>query len=598
MQSERSLYDITSPQIGSILSWVKEGEIAIPEIQRPFVWNSAKVRNLVDSLYRGYPVGYLIVWQNPNVKLKDGSSSDGKKILIDGQQRVTALRAAVLGETVLTKDYDRVKIQIAFHPIESKFEVQNPAIKKDASWISDISVTLAEDADMFDIVGHYCQNNPDADKKTVRNNILRLNRIGGKSIGMIKLDQNLDIDRVNDIFERVNSSGVQLNQADFAMSKIAVYGEFGANLRKLIDYFAHLAVTPEFYNKLAQSDLDFANTGYLEKLVWLRHENDDLYDPRYEDVLRVAFTSEFRRGRIRDLVSLLSGRNFETREFEQEIREDTFKRLEQSVLQFVNEDNFKRFIMIIRSAGFISSDMITSQNSLNAAYMLYLKLRSQKVHGALIETYVRKWFVMSILTGRYSGSSETTFEEDVRGMAEDFDRYLDGIEKGELSDAFWEVTLVRELEKANIGSPFLYVFFATQEREKDKGFLSSDIQVSHMISQRGDKHHIFPKNFLKKHGKNRREYNQIANIAYMQTEINIAIKDCPPKEYLAHVLEQCDSGSVWYGGITDRKTLNKNMEQNCIPPKIFDMDINDYDKFLEIRRMLMAQKIKRYFFSL
>lgn len=148
MQSERPLYDISSPQIGSILSWVKEGEIAIPEIQRPFIWSPTKVRNLVDSLYRGYPVGYLIVWQNPDVKLKDGSSSNGKKILIDGQQRVTALRAAVLGETVLTKDYDGVKIRIAFHPVESKFEVQNPAIKKDTSWIPDISTTLAENADI------------------------------------------------------------------------------------------------------------------------------------------------------------------------------------------------------------------------------------------------------------------------------------------------------------------------------------------------------------------------------------------------------------------------------------------------------------------
>ena len=336
----------------------------------------------------------------------------------------------------------------------------------------------------------------------------------------------------------------------------------------------------------------------MKDLAWLRHENDDLYDPGYADVLRVAFTSEFDRGKISDLVSLLSGRNFKTREFEQEIQDETFKRLEKSVLRFVNESNFKRFLMIIRSAGFIDSNMISSQNSLNAAYILYLKLRSKKANNVLIEKYVRKWFVMSILTGRYTGSSDTTFGEDVKKISDNFENSFEGIEKGELSDAFWDVTLVRELEKASTNNPFLNVFFAAQVKENDRGFLSSDIQVRELISQRGDKHHIFPKNFLKKYHKTRREYNQIANMAYTQTEINIAIKDRSPKEYLADILEQCDGGELRYGGITDKDALNKNLAQNCIASDIFEMGIDDYDGFLEKRRILMARKIKNYFQNL
>ena len=589
------LYEINSYQISSILNWVKTNEIAIPEIQRPFVWNKTKVRNLMDSLYKGYPIGYFIIWQNPDVRLKDGTTSSGKKILIDGQQRVTALRAAVLGEEVVNSDYAKEKIRIAFNPILEEFEVQNPAIVKDASWIPDISTVLADDARQSQIMRHYCQKNPSASEEKVEGGIEHLRQILNKSIGMIKLEQGLDIETVNVIFERVNSAGVQLSQADFAMSKIAVHGDFGTNLRKLIDYFSHLAVAPEFYDILAQSDTEFKKTRYLENLAWLRHENDDLYDPRYQDVLRVAFTSEFDRGRISDLVSLLSGRNFETREFEQEIQDETFKRLEKSVLRFVNESNFKRFLMIIRSAGFIDSNMISSQNSLNAAYILYLKLRSKKVNDALIEKYVRKWFVMSILTGRYTGSSETAFDEDVKRMSDNFENFFEGIEKGELSDAFWSVTLVRELEKVSTHNPFLNVFFAAQVKENDSGFLSSNIQVRELISQRGDKHHIFPKSFLKNHHKTRREYNQIANMAYTQTEINIAIKDRSPKEYLADILEQCDGGELRYGGITDKDTLNKNLAQNCIASDIFEMGIDDYDRFLEKRRILMACKIKNYF---
>src|SRR5690606_15704131 len=115
-------YTVTPHPIDTILTWIKSGEIAIPEIQRPFVWDATKVRNLLDSLYRGYPVGYLIAWRNPNVRLKDGTSATGKRILIDGQQRVTALMAALLAQSVITKDYEQVRIRIAFHPLDEKFE--------------------------------------------------------------------------------------------------------------------------------------------------------------------------------------------------------------------------------------------------------------------------------------------------------------------------------------------------------------------------------------------------------------------------------------------------------------------------------------------
>ncbi len=107
-------YTVNQYFVETILAWVQGGEIAIPEIQRPFVWKSSKVRDLMDSLYQGYPVGYLITWRNPDVKLKDGSSSEGKKVLIDGQQRITAMMAAILGKEVINEDYKKVKIKIAF----------------------------------------------------------------------------------------------------------------------------------------------------------------------------------------------------------------------------------------------------------------------------------------------------------------------------------------------------------------------------------------------------------------------------------------------------------------------------------------------------
>ena len=153
-------YSVTPHPIETLLTWVKSGEIAIPEIQRPFVWDATKVRNLLDSLYQGYPVGYLIAWRNPSVRLKDGSSSSGKRILIDGQQRVTALMAALLGREVLTKDYETVRIRIAFHPVEEKFEVSNPAIRKDVAWIPDLAEVFAPDASLTKLTRGLCDAKP------------------------------------------------------------------------------------------------------------------------------------------------------------------------------------------------------------------------------------------------------------------------------------------------------------------------------------------------------------------------------------------------------------------------------------------------------
>ena len=140
MPSQR--YAVIQPPIDNIFTWIKSGEIAIPEIQRPFVWRPVKVRNFLDSLFQGYPVGFLIAWRNPNVKLKDGTSSHGRRILIDGQQRVTALMASLLGREVVDRNYQKTRVRIAFHPVRRQFEVANPAIRKDVSWIPDISVVF------------------------------------------------------------------------------------------------------------------------------------------------------------------------------------------------------------------------------------------------------------------------------------------------------------------------------------------------------------------------------------------------------------------------------------------------------------------------
>ena len=593
-------YEVNNSSIQTLLSWIRSGEIAIPEIQRPFVWDSTKVRDLIDSLYAGFPVGYIIVWKNPDVRLKDGTISSGKKILIDGQQRITALQAAIVGEPVIGSNYRKKRIKIAFHPLEQRFEVANPAIEKDGAWIPDISPLYQPGFDSFNFVIDYCiKNQLDNSKRSAVNDVLtKLQQIQNNSIGVIELSHQLDIAQVTEIFIRINSKGVVLSQADFAMSKISSDDRYGGNqIRKTMDYFCHLMQKPEDFEAIRQNDTEFAASEDFSKIKWIINEHEDIYVPDYTDVLRVAFTFKFLRGRIADLVSLLSGRDFDSRDYQESIAEDSFAKLKEGVLEFVGKTNFQRYLMIVKSTGIISPAMIRSQNVLNFGYALYLLLRSKGEDAAVIEKVVRRWIVLAILTGRYSGSPESTFDYDIkRFQANNPMEFLEHTEAGELSDAFWNNILVTKLNTSVASSPMFHVFLMSQVKMGDCGFLSEQIDVKSLIEQRGDIHHIFPKKYLQKCGiKERGLYNQIANYVYTQSEINVKIKDQAPKDYMAQVRKQCADGNPIYGGIDSLEKLEVNMEANCIPQEIFDMDYTLFEDFLEKRRRLMAQKIRRYY---
>ncbi len=590
-------YFVTPHPIETLLTWVKSGEIAIPEIQRPFVWSATKVRNLVDSLYRGYPVGYLIAWRNPTVRLKDGTLSAGKRILIDGQQRITALMACILGREVLTDDYETVRIRIAFNPVEEKFEVTNPAIAKDKAWIDDISRLFAPESYLGDLVDEYLARNRDADRKQVGLLLERLRKIVNNQIGLIELADDLDIETVTEIFIRVNSAGAALSQADFAMSKIAVNERYGGDvLRKAIDYFCHLAVAPEFGATLKKNDPAFLQSEFWPEMSWLQNVKDDLYDPTYTDMLRVAFTSEFGRGRLRDLVALLSGRNFETRQYEEEIAETSFAALKKGILAFMSKTHFDRLTMILRSAGFLTSDLVRSASPVNFAYVLYLRGRRENLPADRIEHIVRRWFAMSILTQRYRGGPETFFDFDIRRInASGLEEYAESVIRTELSGSFWTGMLPQLMSTASSTSPYFVTWQAAQAASGDKGFLSTHITVRDLLLNRGDKHHVFPKKYLQRQGLSRGRYNQIANFVIAQSEINIAIGDKPPEEYFGALLEQVHGGTRRFGGVTDEAELHRNLEAHAIPPWMLDGGTLDYDGFLEERRKLMALRIKRWF---
>ncbi len=153
--------------VSAILGLIEAQQFVIPEIQRPFVWKRSQVRDLIDSLYNGYPTGYIITWKNPDVRTKDGSIANGKHVLIDGQQRVTALMAAISGIEVLDDDFNKDRIKIAFNPLADdptkRFEVQDASHLKDKRWIPDIAELFKPDFDIFAFAQAYCAANESID---------------------------------------------------------------------------------------------------------------------------------------------------------------------------------------------------------------------------------------------------------------------------------------------------------------------------------------------------------------------------------------------------------------------------------------------------
>lgn len=595
-------FSVNSYSVEQIISWIKAKEIAIPEIQRPFVWDATKVRDLIDSLYKGFPVGYIITWKNPDIKLKDGTISQGKKILIDGQQRVTALQTAIAMEEVLNANYQKKRIKIAFNPLKEQFEVSNPAIEKDTKWISDIAQIFCSEYNSFSFIVDYCNRNEINGQENIISEIMqKLQAIKSINLGVIELNSTLSIEEVTEIFIRINSKGVVLSQADFAMSKISADERYnGSDIRKTIDYFCHLIRMPNDYKMIIENDKDFAVSEINKNIKWVLNEQEDIYIPNYTDVLRVAFTHKFFRGKLSDLVSLLSGRNFEARENLEEVAQKSFMLLKEGTDAFVNETNFKRYLMILHSVGIIDVALTRSQNVLNFGYILYLALRDKKIEPAIIEKIVRKWIILSMLTGRYSGSPESVMEYDIRRfMEQEPMQYLRNVEAGELSDAFWYNTLIDKLTTSVRSSPYFIVYLIAQIKMNAKGFLSKNITVRSLVEQRGDIHHLFPKSYLQKNGYNtKKDYNQIANYVYTQSEINIKIGNNSPKDYMKNMLKQINSDNNFYGEIDSYSELITNFKENCILEDFTKMTVENYEEFLQKRRRLIAEYIKTYYQSL
>ena len=591
-------YKITQYSVSSILGYVENSQIAIPEIQRPFVWKGEEVRALIDSLYEGYPIGYLIVWQNSQVRVRNFGKGGTKKILIDGQQRVTALMAALLGKEVLDEQYQSHRIRIAFNPLagkeEERFAVCDTKHEEDSRWIPDISIFFRRDFSFRQFEKEYKEANPDEDFTPLEESVDTLKEIVKHQVGVIELSFLLDIDVVSEIFIRINLQGKPLNQEDFVMSKISVNEQYGGDyIRNCIDYFCHLLREPSFYQVLQQNETEFFNSEYGKALTWCQNEEQSLYIPSYADVLKVVLISYFGKTRIGDLVHLLSGRDgekkiFSKKEISKKVSEEAFEKLGAGVKAFVCEENFQGFQKALKKAGYSCSRLLYSQSVLNYCYAMYLLMYRQGIGEKERESLLSKWITMAMITGHYQSGGESTVQKDYANAQEEgFASYLAQIEELKLTDELYNNILPEKFTSTTARTAPFLAYVATQ-CARGVHSLYSDVTIEELYKNKTESYQILPKAYLAKCGYKTREiYGQVANLTYISKETKDIIRKKSPVDYKENLEKAI--------GIEKIRT---SLKENGLAETIFTANETDVIQILDDRRRQMASEIRDFYKTL
>lgn len=649
------IFSETSGSISALIGYIENGDLALPELQRPFVWGNKRVRDLFDSMYRGYPIGYFLIWKNGTGEKMMHIGADEKihkspsMLLIDGQQRLTALYSIIKKTEIRDKDYNFRRIKIAFNPVSEEFRVTDAATEKNKEFIADISnvfetdtysfitdylekykVYIKEvteklnviiqkvktDEDLLEAEYVFCitrlnqLKNPEdiilqlitrlkerkslflsaehknlfidyfskpieIETKDISTRINKLYSLTGYPFQALEIKPDVNEETVAEVFTRINSKGVSLNQADFILTLISVFWEEG---RKKIDDFCK--------NSKTVPDSKIKDSPY-----------NHIIKPDAQDIVRVIIGFGFKRARMKDAYAILKGRDPDTNKYSEILREKQFEVFKETLSKVIDTANWHTFLKIIQGIGYKSSGLIASNNSIINSYVFFLigKL-VYKIDYKELEKLIAKWFFMSSLTSRYSGSSESIMESDLNKIkysrnGDDFKEALNNIIDSTLTNDFWNISLPNDLlVTSNTISPVASAFFASLIYKGTNALFSgkkvSDLYDPTIKIKKSslDKHHIFPKEYLKKIGYELTLINQIANLTYLEYVDNIKISDSDPKTYYTQIKEKYYVGKEF--------DLENSLDKHGVPRNFYNLD---YAIFLNERRKNIASLIKEHF---
>jgi hypothetical protein len=568
--------------LAGLLHYLDIGDIGLPDIQRPFVWANAKVRDLFDSMYRGFPVGYFLFWESAQANGTKQIGVDNKqhnvpsRLIVDGQQRLTSLYAVFRGKRVLDDDYrDRV-IEIAFRPRDGRFEVADAAIRKDPEWISNISELWVSGKSSYQMVKGFLNGLrektalSEEEEEQLSHNLDRLFDLQKYPFTALEIAATVDEEQVADIFVRINSEGVKLTQADFILTLLSVFWDKG---RAELENFCRSSRQPPAAS-------------------WDASPFNHFIEPDPDQLLRVSVALGFERGRLKSVYQVLRGKDLESGLFSVERRDAQFKVLQESQANVLNLTHWHQFLSALVGAGFRSGEMISSQNALLYAYAFYLIGRLKyMVPEHKLQKAIGRWFFFASLTGRYTSSPESVMDGDLNRLknlagADAFLLILHSLMENELTNDFWNTTLPAALESSSARNPELFAFIAAQNR------LAAPVLFSH--KKIGDlidpalktkkksleRHHLFPRAWLEKSGETDvKVINQMANYALLEWPENISISDNPPSKYVSEIRPRF--------GEAEWKHMN---EMHALPENWEEMP---YEVFLRARRNLMASIVRR-----
>lgn len=581
----KTLFKEVGYSLSALIDDIDMGEIGLPDIQRPFIWGNSKVRDLFDSMYRGFPVGYLLFWVNGFSEIHRQIGTDQKQkvprlLIVDGQQRLTSLYAVMKGLPVVRKDYSQQRIYIAFRPRDTNFEVADAAIRRDPEYIADISKLWSSRVGRGKFVRQFLkrlgQHRPldEAEAFDLEERIDRLYDLRDYPFRALELTSTVDEEDVAEVFVRINSKGITLNQADFIITLMSVFWNEG---RDQLERFCHAARKPTVgkaspFNYFIQPDPD--------------------------QLLRVNVALGFRRARLHHVYSILRGKDLETEQFSDEHRQKHFAILQDAQAYALNLKHWHEFLKTLMRAGYRSGKMISSNNALLYSYAMYLiGQRDFGLDQHALRDLIARWYFMVSLTGRYTGSLESRMEQDLAelrgiGDADGFVALLDRIIANTLTEDYWNITLPNELATSSARSPSLFAYYAALNL-LDARVLFSEMKVSDLLDPavKGPKapierHHLFPRGYLRKLDiTSTRDTNQIANFALVEWWKNIDISDKSPAAYFPQ----------YVSGISEKEServLKDMMYWHALPAGWHEMD---YAEFLEARRKAMAAVIRAGF---
>ncbi len=572
--------------VKQLIENIDSGELGLPKLQRQFIWKDTKVRDLFDSMMRGYPIGYLMLWECPTFDKKKTigpgkhSYDSPSKVIIDGQQRLTSLYAVMKDKKVVNSDNVEKSIIISFNPIQNRFEVGYPATKKDPEWIYNISKLFTTRSQYEFIATFINQLNESRKEKqreplnsyeatNIHEKIVNLQELCNQSVPVFQIKQNAEEEDVSEIFVRVNSGGVTLKQNDFILTLLSLHWDEG---RKKIENFSQQSRLPPkrgstFYNQVTEVSA--------------------------QDIIRVVMAYAFGRARLKYGYKLLRGADFDKKGLiDVNLREDRFITLKTKLEDVLNLNHWHEFIKSIMGAGYLSHNIILSDNAIFYTYALFLIAQARfKVSYKDNKPLSSLWFFYASLTSLYTGSFESEVEKELSDIKElkDFDGYkkfiINEVESN-LTNEYFTSLDQRGLAVSGKGNNAWNAYVASLIILDSKLLFSKGTLKLSKLFETGsngnrqslEKHHLFPKAHLKKQGYTDNEINQMANYAFIEWTDNQEILDEAPSEYYRNICK----------GMSDEQ-VEKMEDENALP---HDWENMKYKDFLEKRRKLMAKKIK------